>query len=300
MANIFLSLDGKTGEPVMGEKRKKIYCRVNAEEINEDGKEYIKVNCNGVPNYTPRIYNKNGKSIEIKGIWEQELRKASDEEDGNPNYIGEHDHIFYIPKVPSGKNWKWSKKNELPLDAIGVAVNGCLLYNSFTAGRNTYAVESELFDTCCGHPDSNKQYHYHQHPICATGNSSLTNIPQNKVSDYINQLVKDNSVSPVIGYMFDGVPVTGPVSYNKDGNVRILQPSYDDDVYVEGKGDLDYYNGINSPIIENGESVYHYVSTIKSSDGISVDLSSDNNIIPLFPYLIKAYKYEPDTRNLKE
>ena len=300
MAHHFLSLDGKRGAAVMGQKRKKIYCRVNAEEIVEDNKKFIKVECNGVPNYTPRIYNDTGNSIEIKGIWEQELRKASDGEDGNPNYIGEHEHVFFIPKNPSGRNWKWSRKNELPLDAIGVAVNGCLLYNSFTAGRNTYAVESELFDSCCGHPDSNKQYHYHQHPLCATGNASLTNVPQTEISNYINDLVKTNTVSPVIGYMFDGVPVTGPVSYNENGEVRILQPSYDHDEYVKDKGDLDYYNGICSPLVKDGEPIYHYVCTIKSSNGIRVDLTFDNKIIPLFPYLIKAYKYEPDERNLKE
>tara|TARA_Y100000389_G_C17407512_1_gene488912 strand:+ start:165 stop:1067 length:903 start_codon:yes stop_codon:yes gene_type:complete len=300
MAENFLFLDGKSGEKVMGNKRNIVYCRVNAEEIIEDGKTFIKVESNGVPNYTPKIYDNSGKEITIRGIWEQELREATDEEDGNPNYIGDHDHVFYIPKEPTGKNWKWNRRNELPLDAIGVAVNGCLLYNSFTAGRNTYAVESEKFDSCCGHPDSNKQYHYHQHPLCATGNSALTNVSQTSVANYINDLVSSQKVSPIVGYMFDGVPVTGPVSYNKNGEVRILQPSYEHDEYVEVKGDLDYYNGINSPIVEGGESIYHYVSTIKSTDGITVDISNDNKIIPLFPYLIKAYKYVPDERNFLE
>jgi hypothetical protein len=296
MAEHFLSLDGQSGEPVFGYKRKILRCKVKSEEITENGKIIIKVESNGVPNYTPIIYDKSGNQIIINGIWEQELRKATDEEGGNPNYISEHEHVFYIPKVPSGENWKWNKKNELPMDAIGVAVNGCLMYNSFTAGRNTYAVESEVFDSCCGHPDSNKQYHYHQHPLCATGNSALTNVPQTSVADYINNLVNSQNVSPIIGYMFDGVPITGPVSYNKNGQVRILQPSYEHDKYVEGKGDLDYYNGITSPLETGGEPIYHYVSTIKSTNGLVVDLSDEKKIIPMFPYLIKAYKHIPDER----
>lgn len=297
---MFLNLDGTQGPIVVGRRGQRMRCRVRSEIIEENGKEFIKVESNGVPNYKPTVYDEDGDRSIIRGSWEDELRVATDGEDGNPNYIGEHNHTFYIPKVPQGYGWQFSKHYLLPLEAIGVAVNGCLLYNSFTARRRTYAVESEKFDACCGHPDANSQYHYHQHPLCATGNTSLTNVPQENVADYINNLVASGEVSPVVGYMFDGVPITGPVSYNAKGEVRILQPSYDHDVYHAGSGDLDYHNGIMSPIIPGGEPVYHYVSTIQSSNGITVDLDKEANIIPRYPYLIKSYKYVPDERNIRK
>lgn len=296
---MFLSLDGTSGPIVVGKRGQRMRCKVKATNVIEDGKAFIKVESNGVPNYKPTIYDEDGDRSIIRGSWEEELRTATSGEDGNPNYIGEHEHTFYLPVVPEGGsgNWQFSKRHALPLDAIGVAVNGCLLYNSFTGRRETYAVESEKFDSCCGHPDANSQYHYHQHPLCATGNAALTGVPQQSVVNHINDLVKKGEVSPIVGYMFDGVPITGPVSYNTEGEVRILQPSYDHDVYVKGKGDLDYYNGILSPLCEGGEPVYHYVCTIQSSDGITADVTAEGAIVPRFPYLIRAYKFIPDERN---
>lgn len=296
---MFLNLDGTNGPIVVGRRGKRMRCRVTSAIIEEDGREFIKVESNGVPNYKPMIYDEDGDRSIIRGSWEEELRTATDGADGNPNYIGEHEHTFYIPRVPKGSGWQFSNKHELPLEAIGVALNGCLLYNSFTARRKTYAVESEKFDACCGHPDASSQYHYHQHPLCVTGNAALTNAPQKSVIEYINGLVASGEVSPVLGYMFDGVPITGPVSYNAGGEARILQPSYDHDVYMKGFGDLDYHNGILSPLVPGGKPTYHYVCTIQSSDeGITADTSNEGAIIPRFPYLIKSYRYVPDERNI--
>lgn len=296
---MFLNLDGTKGPIVVGKRGRRMRCRVTSTIVEEAEREFIKVESNGVPNYKPMVYDEDGELSIIRASWEDELRAATDGEDGNPNYIGEHEHTFYIPTVPQGGGWRFSDRHQLPLDAIGVAVNGCLLYNSFTARRETYAVESEKFDACCGHPDANSQYHYHQHPLCATGNTALTNVPQRSVAEYIDELVASGNVSPIVGYMFDGVPVTGPVSYNADGEVRILQPSYQHDVYQAGSGDLDYHNGISSPLTPGGESIYHYVCTIQSSNGVTVDVTDEGDIIPRYPYLIKSYKYVPDERNLR-
>ena len=48
---------------------------------------------------------------------------------------------------------------------IGVAVNGVPLFNQMTI-EQTDAMDVEAFDTCCGHPSPQGEYHYHRelHP----------------------------------------------------------------------------------------------------------------------------------------
>ena len=297
MSQYFLSLDGSKGPIVVG-KKKKFRCKISAKEVNINGISYIEVKSNNIPNYKPAVLDEDGDQIIIRGSWEKELRIVTNNQQGNPNYIDEHDHLFLLPLVPSGGNWKFNNKKELPMGAIGVAINGCLLFNQYADPKqNMDAVETEEFDYCCGHPDALNQYHYHQYPLCSQGNSGLTNSIIENVENYINGLVNQNELSPVVGFMFDGVPLTGPVGYDLEGNIKILQSSYNENKqYIEGSGDLDYYNGILSPIEKDKEPVYHYVSTIKSKNN-KVLLNNNNEIIPAFPYMMKAYKYTPNIDN---
>ena len=62
------------------------------------------------------------------------------------------------------------------MGAIGVLTSGVVLYNAVdAAGRD--AVAHEIQDSCGGHPDSGKVYHYHSVPPCVgdsgSGHSSL-------------------------------------------------------------------------------------------------------------------------------
>jgi hypothetical protein len=85
----------------------------------------------------------------------------------------------------------------LPMGPIGVAVNGVPFYNPYNAEGNN-AVEgpfAEVFDSCCGHPDQLGRYHYHQYPACF----------KSPFRD------KEGEHSPLIGYMFDGYAVYGPL-----------------------------------------------------------------------------------------
>ena len=293
MSKYFLNLDGTTGPIIVG-KKKKFRCKVSAKEITINENKFLEVRSNGVPNYKPAVYDEDGEKVLIRGTWEKELRLVTNNREGNPNYIDEQDHLFYLPLEPTLGNWRYNNKKELPMGAIGVAINGCLLYNQYADAKQTLdAIETEEFDYCCGHPDAQNQYHYHQYPLCVQGNSGLTNSKVEDVEDYINNLVLSRDISPVLGFMFDGIPLTGPVGYDLDGNVKILRSSYNENKeYVEGLGDLDYYNGIVSPIEKGEEPVYHNVCTIKSENN-RVSLNEDNEIIPVFPYMVKAYKYMP-------
>lgn len=297
MSKYFLDLDGSTGPIVVG-KKKKFRCKISSKEVTINNIKYIEVKSNGVPNYKPAVLDEDSEKIIIRGSWEKELRIVTNNKEGNPNYIDEQNHLFYLPVVPSGGNWKFNNRKDLPMGAIGVAINGCLLFNQYADPKQSMdAIETEEFDYCCGHPDAQNQYHYHQYPLCVQGNSGLTNSSIGNVENYINNLVTNNNISPVLGFMFDGVPITGPVGYDLEGNVKILQSSYNENKeYVEGLGDLDYYNGILSPIEKGQEPVYHYVCTIKSKDD-KVLLNQDNEIIPTFPYMMKAYKYTPNVDN---
>ncbi|MDH5508056.1 MAG: YHYH protein [Anaerolineae bacterium] len=79
----------------------------------------------------------------------------------NPNTITAQNYTFYIPLNPQIS----SQQTELPMGPIGVTLAGVPFYNAFTH-FHTYAVETETFDSCQGHPDQRGAYHYHQESDC--------------------------------------------------------------------------------------------------------------------------------------
>ena len=103
-----------------------------------------------------------------------------------------------------------------------MAINGVPFYNPYNAqGRDAVlGPNSEVFDSCCGHPDPLGRYHYHKYPICL----------KSPFSD------PEGQHSPILGYMFDGFALYGP--NGPDG-----QPARD----------LDECNGH-----EDAERGYHY------------------------------------------
>jgi hypothetical protein len=293
----FLLLDGSSGERVKGYKGANLYCKVIASDFSEDGVDYVKVTSNGVPNYVPTIGDK-----VIRGRWNDELKAATNGEEGNPNAIEEQDYTFLIPKVVAGdgSGWVKNRRYNLPMGAIGVAVNGVPLYNQWAdRAEESDANETEEFDSCCGHPDGQNKYHYHQYPLCAAGNTSINRTEVSEVGSYLTELLAAESPSPIIGYMFDGVPITGPVGYDSNGTIKILKSSYNENKeFEDGLGDLDTFNGISSPLQKGGENVYHYVATISSNDsGTEPLFDDDGEIIPAFPYFINQYKYTPEDIN---
>ena len=102
---------------------------------------------------------------------------------------------------------------------------GVELFDGFDAGGRD-AGAWEVQDSCNGHPQPSGVYHYHTFSSCIT----------------------DRSVTDVIGFAFDGFPITGPEPAS--GNVLTTS-------------DLDVCHGITSRITLDGKSVtmYHYVMT---------------------------------------
>ncbi|SFI23473.1 YHYH protein [Planctomicrobium piriforme] len=134
---------------------------------------------------------------------------------GNPNRIIKQNYQFKIPRQPQMA----AQPTPTPFGPIGVALNGIPFYNQYNReGRD--AVQLEVFDSCCGHPDPRGRYHYHKYPVC------------------VKSPFKDaaGEHSPLIGYAFDGYPIYGP--RDKEG----VPPT-----------DLDECNGHSDP-----ERGYHY------------------------------------------
>ena len=140
--------------------------------------------------------------------------------DRNPNSISAQSVSLSLTKTPTYGVPKCMGGE------VGVMTTGVLLFNAFDAGGRD-AGAWEVQDHCDAHPEKDGVYHYHTLSSCISG----------------------LSFHHVIGWAFDGYPITGP--------------------YVKGKSDqlttsgLDVCHGITSKVTIDGKSVttYHYVMT---------------------------------------
>lgn len=138
----------------------------------------------------------------------------------NPNRITGQNYTLRIPLNPQTA----SRPTDTNLDAIGIAVNGVVLFNQY-AGRNRSGgflpLEREIktFDQYNGHPARQGNYHYHIEPVYLTA--------------------KDKTA--LVGVALDGFPIYGPL--NPDGR----QPSA-----------LDHCNGEFGPTPDHPQGIYHY------------------------------------------
>ncbi|HVS67620.1 MAG TPA: YHYH protein [Mycobacteriales bacterium] len=109
---------------------------------------------------------------------------------------------------------------------VGIMTTGVMLFNALDAeGRDAGAWETQ--DHCDAHPERTGVYHYHTLSSCIT----------------------KRSVHHVIGWAFDGFPITGPYVHGSSNQLTT--------------SNLDACHGITSKVKINGKSVttYHYVMT---------------------------------------
>ena len=215
----------------------------------------------------------------------------------NPNDASGQGYTFKIPLSIT----QATSHETVGLGTVGVWKNGVSIYspedgrsynNRGVWFRNAYVFEAISFDSCKGHPQLQGVYHYHINPICLYS-------------------YQDSSVhSPILGYMFDGVPVYGSYGYSSANDsssaiVRILSsyqtnsalsssgrtggPSVDssyplgsfiqDYIYTQGLGHLDEYNGRWGVTPEYPNGVYAYFATIES------------DYTPAYPYIVGPKYY---------
>jgi hypothetical protein len=140
--------------------------------------------------------------------------------DRNPNSIKAQNLTYSLPASPT-----IDAAPHCISGVVGVMTTGVQLFDAFDALLRD-AGAWEVQDGCQGHPEITGAYHYHSLSSCIT----------------------DTSVSTVIGFALDGLPITGPKI--ADGNILTTD-------------DLDECHGIVSTIKLDGRDVdtYHYVMT---------------------------------------
>ena len=83
------------------------------------------------------------------------------------------------------------------MSSTGAAVTGGVFYNDLSDSDGSLALTNEgtTLDSCFGHSDGNKMYHYHANINCTSAGSATG--------------ANDASACTLIGYMRDGVPLYG-------------------------------------------------------------------------------------------
>jgi hypothetical protein len=172
---------------------------------------------------------------------------------------------FTLPTIP-----KYSSATTTNLGAIGVMLDGAVLYNPYEANTETVATadnfsvsengqHASFLDTCDGHPGPGGQYHYHGLPAClvqyaTTGRNTQTTSVSSFAGSTTAPAPETNAASrrPVlVGFAFDGFGIY-------------------DNVAMDGKtvpvSSLDACNGIFSPVPGYRHGIYHYVlENVKSA-----------------------------------
>lgn len=173
-----------------------------------------------VANGTRKIVTNDLPTIGTTGIFPIQSTDPAYQYDENPNSIEAQDFTFNLPANPTAAATPSCIYGE-----VGVMTNGVLLLDAFDAEYRD-AEAHEMQDSCGGHPHQGGMYHYHSLSSC----------------------IPDATVMNIIGWAFDGYPITGP----EISPGRYLTTA-----------DLDECHGITSPIMENGTLVdtYHYVMT---------------------------------------
>lgn len=167
-----------------------------------------------------------------------------------PGEIQEQEHRWEIPLNPEMAD----RATELGGGTVAVAVNGIPVWSPMEAmqdgGGDPYLLE--MLDFCNGHIGPGGEYHYHARMEC-----------------FLEEAEKDN-VGRVLGYAFDGYPILAPYICEDEACEEIveLQSSWErvSDVenvweaneYVEGSGDLDECNGMET---EDGGYAYYATDT---------------------------------------
>jgi hypothetical protein len=154
------------------------------------------------------------------GVFPVSISDPAHSIDPNPNSILVQNIKSILPANPVYSETPYCMGGE-----VGIMLTGVPLFTAFDAGLRDAAAH-EIQDSCDGHPQKSGEYHYHNLSSC----------------------FKDTTIKTVIGYAYDGFPITGPL--------------VDTNKYLTTE-DLDVCHGITSEIIVDGEKkvTYHYVMT---------------------------------------
>ncbi len=180
-------------------------------------------------------------------------------------------HLRYtIPLTP-----QYSTTTSANLGAIGVLLDGAVLYNPYEANAATVAtadnfkvtkagVTASFLDSCNGHPGPGGQYHYHGLPAClvayATAGSTSQVVPVTSFTSATTPGVAETNAlakAPVLlGFAFDGYGIYDNVA---EGGATVPVAA------------LDACNGVFSAVPGYPAGIYHYVLENVKSSRSSID-----------------------------
>ena len=181
----------------------------NSVEVYVDGNNIV-LSTNNIPNHPSPYFQQNDRRYEAPHAAMVV----------NPNRITEQNYTLRVPLNPQQAN----RATDTNLDAIGVAVNGVVMFNQYAGRSRTGGFlpldrEIRTFDKYNGHPARRGNYHYHIEPMYLTANDKTA----------------------LVGVALDGFPIYGPL--NPNGR----KPS-----------GLDSCNGEFGPTPDHPEGIYHY------------------------------------------
>ncbi|MEW5988599.1 MAG: YHYH protein [Chloroflexota bacterium] len=120
----------------------------------------------------------------------------------------------------------------LPGGAIGILIDGVVLFNALDAPGRDAAVHETLDEQCDGHPQQQGEYHHHNVPSCILAQTGAAN------------------TSTLVGYAYDGFGIY--VERDRNGNMLT-------------NTNLDECHGRTGKVLWDGRLVemYHYVATLE-------------------------------------
>lgn len=194
----------------------------------------------------------------------------------NPNYGRLRNLDFEVPAVPQYDEGA-ERGLELTGGTVGVTINGGLIFSAYFGGnvlptreRNAVSEESRTFDYCSGHSNGGGNYHYHSVPTCV--------IAQLEGADH-----QPDDPSPLVGWMYDGFPVMGPIGPQGVRMMRCTEqgahPTYC----------LDECNGFYGNL-DSDEYTYRYYFSGPGSDlsSIPVDPVPGSEYFPHAPFCLRG------------
>jgi len=186
-----------------------IYKRIyGAKSVTLDG-AFVVINTTDLPDHKSPYYSDSTKYEAYNG--------SNSKFNLNPNRITSQNITFRIPVSPK----EATTKTATPGGAIGVSLNGVVVFNQYAAMQAALTNEVNSFDQYGGHPQQSGVYHYHVEPTYTTTKFGK---------------------SVLLGFLLDGFPIYGPLE-----NGKTLMSA-----------DLDKYHGHAHATTEYADGIYHY------------------------------------------
>lgn len=130
----------------------KFSCNVTLSAVTTNGTNYVSISTNSEPNYKTLFW---GTSHACYSAYTLSYP--------DPNNISAQSIVMKVPYKPSAAPGG-SGGTAMPMGAMGVAVDGPVIFDPVAAGSDNIFDEAGSFDQCNGHPQDQGMYHHHVEP----------------------------------------------------------------------------------------------------------------------------------------